>query len=104
MPIHSSFDSNGFYYQWGNHGAKYYYTPRDDISEHNAYAKARMQAMAAYAHGYKGGFFQPYHINNTLGDFGINQENYYRKMMKNKIVQNDLTYQDELKHLVPISI
>jgi hypothetical protein len=54
MPVHRGQDSNGPYYQWGNHGKKYYYTSGNKVSRENAHQKAQIQGRAAYAHGYRG--------------------------------------------------
>lgn len=54
MPIYRRKDSKGTYYQWGNHGKKYYYTPNNIRSREMARKKAVKQAQAAYAAGYKG--------------------------------------------------
>jgi hypothetical protein len=60
MPIHSGFipvDVNGvggYFYQWGNHGKKYFYDPNDSTSENDAYILAAKQSAAAHASGYKG--------------------------------------------------
>ena len=56
MPIHTGDDRNGLgpYWQWGNHGAKYHFTPGNDTSRKAAYHKAARQAAAAHAHGYRG--------------------------------------------------
>jgi len=52
MPIHRGRDSNGPYYQWGTQ-KKYYYKSGDKISRNLAYEKARKQAVAIYATGWK---------------------------------------------------
>lgn len=54
MPIRRRKDIHGSYYQWGNHGAKYYYTPNDKSSRENAKNLAGRQAKAAYSAGYRG--------------------------------------------------
>lgn len=54
MPVHQGRDSIGPYYQWGDHGKKYYYKPNDEKSRKDAQAKAAKQGRAAYASGYKG--------------------------------------------------
>lgn len=54
MPVHRGKDSQGCYYQWGNHGKKYYYTPCDGPERNKAKEKAALQGRAAYARGYKG--------------------------------------------------
>lgn len=53
MPIYRRKDSNGPYYQWGNSGKKYYYTPNNKSSRELARKKAVKQAQAAYAGGYR---------------------------------------------------
>jgi hypothetical protein len=53
MPIHESKDSNGYYFQWGYHGKKYYYSPTIKQSRINAYNKSLRQARAIYSSGYK---------------------------------------------------
>lgn len=54
MPIHSEKDEDGkSYYQWGNHGKRYYYNPKNKKSKNDAYEKAVKQAQAAYAHGWR---------------------------------------------------
>jgi hypothetical protein len=50
MPINLRRDYLGNYFQWGNHGAKYYF--HDSKTESKAYDKALRQARAAYSHGY----------------------------------------------------
>jgi len=42
------------YYQWGDSGKKYYYTPGNDRSRKRARARARKQQAAARASGYDG--------------------------------------------------
>lgn len=54
MPVHRGTDSNGPYYQWGNHGKKYYYKLGDKVSREKAKKQASAQGAAAYANGYKG--------------------------------------------------
>ena len=50
MPIHQEKDNKGSYYQWGNHGKKYYFfTSRGKII---AYGKSVRQAQAAHANGW----------------------------------------------------
>lgn len=53
MPIHRGQDSQGPYYQWGSR-KKYYYTAGNAASRDRAYAQAQRQAVAIYAHGWKG--------------------------------------------------
>jgi len=54
MPIHRGKDNKGNYFQWGEHGAKYYYNYMNDSSVINAYAKAKRQMRAIYSNGYRG--------------------------------------------------
>lgn len=54
MPIHREIDSKGPYYQWGNSGKKYYYTSGNKKSRERAKNKAKKQAVAIYASGWKG--------------------------------------------------
>lgn len=51
MPIHLSFDRQGFYYQYGSHGHKYYFNPGSDQDDEEAYKAAARQAAAIHAHG-----------------------------------------------------
>jgi len=46
MPVHQKFDKHNqmYYMQWGNHGAKYYYTSL--ASARRAYQKALAQGRA----------------------------------------------------------
>ena len=53
MPIHSNFDTKGWYFQWGNR-TKYYFSARSEKEIKLAYKKALKQAQAAYANGYRG--------------------------------------------------
>lgn len=52
MPIHRGRENTRGYYQWG-HGKKYYYIINNFTSRERAYAKAALQAKAAYANGYR---------------------------------------------------
>ena len=52
MPIHKGIDSHGHYFQWGNHGAKYYYQINNKKSIDEAYDKALKQMHAIYWSGY----------------------------------------------------
>jgi|HubBroStandDraft_5_1064220.scaffolds.fasta_scaffold00374_11 hypothetical protein len=54
MPIYSHRDNKGNYYQWGRHGAKYYFDNNSLFSKVLAKNKAERQARAVYSHGYKG--------------------------------------------------
>lgn len=53
MPIHKGKDINGYYYQWGNHGKRYYYNINSELSRKRAHKKAIIQKIAAIYHGYK---------------------------------------------------
>lgn len=53
MPIHRESDSKGSYYQWGNHGKKYYYVSGNERSRKIAYSKAVKQARAIYSTGWR---------------------------------------------------
>jgi len=52
MPVHRGHNAIGYYYQWGNTGKRYYYTPGNVRSENDARNKSNQQARAIYAHGY----------------------------------------------------
>lgn len=52
MPIHRGKDAQGSYYQWGDHGKRYYYVVGDADSREDAKVRAGVQARAAYSHGY----------------------------------------------------
>ena len=54
MPIMKGRDSKGSYVKWGESGFKYRYTEGDKSSEDTATKKAKRQAEAIYASGYKG--------------------------------------------------
>ena len=54
MPIKRGVDVYGSYFRWGLHGKKYYYTTGNKKSRDAAYEKARKQAIAARASGWKG--------------------------------------------------
>jgi len=58
MPIKQGYTTrNGErrgYYQWGDSGKKYLYTPGNERSRKRAKRKARKQQKAAYASGYSG--------------------------------------------------
>lgn len=47
-------DKEGYYCQWGNNGAHYYYTPNNEESLKDARRKATEQGRAAHANGYQG--------------------------------------------------
>lgn len=53
MPIHKRIDSRGSYFQYGNHGKKYYFDILSDNSIINAYNKALKQQTAIYLSGYR---------------------------------------------------
>jgi len=53
MPVQQGRDQNGSYFQWGYHGKKYYYDPRDEVSRREAHESAVRQAYAAYAKGWQ---------------------------------------------------
>jgi len=53
MPIHRGKDSKGPFYQWGTQ-KKYYYKAGNVKSRKLAYEKAKKQAVAIYASGWKG--------------------------------------------------
>ncbi len=52
MPIHKSKDISGNYFQWGQHGHKYYFNPMNASSIYYAHQKALKQAQAIYSNGY----------------------------------------------------
>lgn len=54
MPIHSGKDRQGYFYQWGETGKKYYYDPVSRQSATTAYNKAKKQQTAIYSSGWKG--------------------------------------------------
>ena len=54
MPVHQGKDAQGCFYQWGDHGKKYYYTPSDIKSREAAKQSAGRQGRAAFANGWKG--------------------------------------------------
>ena len=54
MPVRRHHDNKGPYYQWGDHGKKYRYTPGDKDSRERAKRGATRQGQAAHAHGYRG--------------------------------------------------
>jgi hypothetical protein len=53
MPIHGGKNKKGNFVRWGRRGKKYYYESGNKSSERRARKKARKQAKAAYASGYK---------------------------------------------------
>jgi hypothetical protein len=54
MPVAQRHDTQGSYYQWGNHGHKYYFNPNSDQSRSTAKTHATKQGMAAHANGWHG--------------------------------------------------
>jgi hypothetical protein len=54
MPVEKHHASEGWYYQWGEHGRKYFFNPDDPKGETLAKKNAERQGRAAYAHGYRG--------------------------------------------------
>lgn len=53
MPIHRGKDSEGSFWQWGQHGAKYHWKKGSVKSCWQAYKKAQAQAKAAHANGWR---------------------------------------------------
>ena len=53
MPTHQGRDSNGSYYQWGNHGKRYYYVTGNKRSRELARNKANRQGVAIKASGWR---------------------------------------------------
>ena len=58
MPIQQGYEQrNGKrmgYYQWGESGKRYYYTPGNELGRKRARERAERQRAAAYASGYGG--------------------------------------------------
>jgi hypothetical protein len=52
MPVHRKKNINGPYYQWGNHGKKYYYKINNEKSRKLAKDKAKLQGRAIKAREY----------------------------------------------------
>lgn len=52
MPVHRSKDKKGCFYQWGNHGKKYYYIINNKRSMNIAKNKATRQGIAVHASGW----------------------------------------------------
>ena len=52
MPIRRGTEHGSGFYQWGNR-KKYYYIIGNKMSREDAYKKAKKQARAIYARGYK---------------------------------------------------
>lgn len=55
MPVHRTTTPEGPAMQWGEHGAKYPYTPGNPASRQRATQQAEAQGRAARAHGYTDG-------------------------------------------------
>ena len=49
MPVHMGVDDQGHYYQYGEHGAKYYFNLSDAASQKDAMDKAERQGRAIHA-------------------------------------------------------
>ncbi len=54
MPTRMHHTAEGWYYQWGDHGKKYFFNPDDPDAKKQAKEKADRQGRAAYASGYRG--------------------------------------------------
>lgn len=54
MPIHNKRDRHGPYFQFGNHGKKYYYKPNNNTSRLKALMKCQLQMRAIFHAGYRG--------------------------------------------------
>lgn len=52
MPVRYQLDMKGHYYQWGDHGKRYYFDPRNEASRKLAKSKAIAQMQAAHLNGY----------------------------------------------------
>jgi len=53
MPVHMDKDEFGWYYQWGNHGKKYYFDETSQVSRDKAHEKAVRQGIAVHATGWR---------------------------------------------------
>lgn len=53
MPIKTHHDNKGYFVRWGNHGAKYYFSPDSQRSFNTAHTRAIKQMVAAMYHGYQ---------------------------------------------------
>ena len=57
MPIKQGYEQHQGermgYYQWGDEGRKYYYTPGNETARKRAKSKAEKQREAAHASGYE---------------------------------------------------
>ena len=49
MPVFQRRDARGFFFQWGDTGAKYYFDPDDLVSSARARRKAHKQGQAVRA-------------------------------------------------------
>jgi len=54
MPVKIHHPSERWYYQWGEHGKKYFFDPDNPEAKTMAKNKALRQGRAAFAHGYRG--------------------------------------------------
>jgi hypothetical protein len=54
MPVKLHHTSEGWYYQWGEHGKKYFFDPDKPEEKTVAQNNAVRQGRAAFAHGYHG--------------------------------------------------
>ncbi len=54
MPVKMHHTIEGWYFQWGEHGKKYFFDPDDPSSKSRAKSNAERQGRAAFAHGYRG--------------------------------------------------
>lgn len=54
MPVKMHHTVEGWYFQWGEHGKKYFFDPDDPSSKSKAKNNAARQGRAAFAHGYRG--------------------------------------------------
>ena len=52
MPVYQGNDQKGFFYQWGEHGKRYYFNQNSIRSMKIAHNKALRQGIAAHANGY----------------------------------------------------
>lgn len=52
MPIKRGHDNKGSFYQWGNHGKRYYYKAGNVNSRLIAKSKAMKQMKAIFSNGY----------------------------------------------------
>jgi hypothetical protein len=54
MPVKLHHTSEGWYYQWGEHGKKYFFDPDKPEEKTMAQNNVVRQGRAAFAHGYHG--------------------------------------------------